>query len=80
MGMIASKKTTNSSLPRQIGRFEPLDILGKGAQGIVYLAEDTHLGRKVAIKTLDKHRQDAEQLNQEAKHVSQLNQPYIITL
>jgi eukaryotic-like serine/threonine-protein kinase len=80
MGAVAKKNTTNSSLPKQIGRFEPIDILGKGAQGVVYLAEDTQLGRKVAIKTLDKHRQDAEQLNQEAKHVSQLNNPHIIPL
>lgn len=80
MGAVANKNITNSSLPRQIGRFEPLDILGKGAQGVVYLAEDTKLGRKVAIKTLDKHRQDADQLNQEAKHVSQLNHPHIIPL
>jgi len=75
MGAVAKKNIANSSLPKQIGRFEPLDILGKGAQGIVYLAEDTQLGRKVAIKTLDKHRQDAEQLNQEAKNVSQLSHP-----
>jgi eukaryotic-like serine/threonine-protein kinase len=76
----AVNKITNSSLPSNIGRFQPLDILGKGAQGIVYLAEDTQLGRKVAIKTLDKHRQDAEQLNQEAKNVSRLNHSHIIPL
>ncbi|MCZ6804634.1 MAG: serine/threonine-protein kinase [Proteobacteria bacterium] len=80
MGAVANKNIANSSLPKQIGRFEPLDILGKGAQGTVYLAEDTQLGRKVAIKTLDKHRQNAEQLNQEAKNVSQLSHPHIIPL
>ena len=76
----AAENITNSSLPKHIGRFQPIEILGKGAQGIVYLAEDTQLGRKVAIKTLDKHRQDAEQLNQEAKNVSQLNHAHIIPL
>lgn len=80
MGAIANKKSQSTLLPGQIGRFEPIDILGKGAQGIVYLAEDTQLGRKVAIKTLDKRRQDPQQLNQEAKHVSQLNHPHIIPL
>jgi len=63
-----------------IGRFALIQKLGKGAQGIVYLAEDTQLGRKVAIKTIDHHQHDAEQLNQEAKHVSQLNHPHIIPL
>jgi len=80
MGAVATNKITKNTLPRQLGRFEPIDILGKGAQGIVYLAEDTQLGRKVAIKTLDKRRQDAEQLNQEAKNVSQLSHPHIIPL
>jgi eukaryotic-like serine/threonine-protein kinase len=80
MAATASKKITNSPLPTQIGRFQPIDVLGKGAQGIVYLAEDTQLGRKVAIKTLDKKRQDAAQLNQEAKNVSQLNHAHIIPL
>ncbi len=77
---VAAKNISNPSLPSHIGRFQPIDILGKGAQGIVYLAEDTQLGRKVAIKTLDKHRQDAEQLNQEAKNVSKLNHVHIIPL
>ena len=77
---VAAKNISTSPLPAHIGRFQPIDILGKGAQGIVYLAEDTQLGRKVAIKTLDKHRQDAEQLNQEAKNVSKLNHAHIIPL
>ncbi len=80
MSSVAVNKTTNTSLPEQLGRFKPCDILGKGAQGIVYLAEDTQLDRKVAIKTLDKRRQDAEQLNQEAKNVSKLSHPHIIPL
>ncbi len=80
MGAVAIKNTIKSTLPAHIGRFQPIDILGKGAQGIVYLAEDTQLGRKVAIKTLDRTRQDAEQLNQEAKNVSKLNHQHIIPL
>lgn len=80
MGAVVANKTSNTTLPRQLGRFEPIDVLGKGAQGIVYLAEDTQLNRKVAIKTLDKRRQDAEQLNQEAKNVSKLSHPHIIPL
>lgn len=81
MGVVATTEDNqNYSLPSHIGRFVPIDILGKGAQGIVYLAEDPQLGRQVAIKTLDKRREDAAQLEQEAKHVSQLSHPNIIPL
>src|SRR4051794_39902225 len=38
--------------PTRIGRFQILRTLGRGGQGEVYLAEDTQLKRRVAIKTL----------------------------
>lgn len=73
-------KPDNTTLPERIGRFQLVNILGQGTQGTVYLAEDTQLNRKVAIKILDQRHQNAANLTQEAKNVSQLNHPNIIPL
>src|SRR6185295_8175528 len=39
---------------RQVGRFEIEQLLGRGGQGKVWLAQDPLLGRRVAIKQLPK--------------------------
>ncbi len=63
-----------------IDRFELLDKLGKGAQGIVYLAKDVKLNRRVAVKTLLHKNKDGDQIFNEAKSVSSLQHPNIIPL
>ncbi|QLG87373.1 HDOD domain-containing protein [Chitinibacter bivalviorum] len=59
------------------GRFQVEKKLGQGAQGLVYLARDTHLDRAVAIKVL--HSQPLQALN-EAQLVSRIQHPNIVTL
>lgn len=63
-----------------IGRFEVMRELGRGAQGVVWLARDPTLDRPVAIKTL--HPQnvgaDTHRLMKEALLVSRLAHPNIV--
>ncbi|HZW24698.1 MAG TPA: protein kinase [Gallionella sp.] len=68
-------------MPAQtIGRFEILGELGKGGQGTVYLAQDSQLDRKVAIKTLRNLARQSEPLAREARIVAKLQHPNIIPL
>ena len=68
----------------RLGRYEVHSLLGKGGMGEVYLAEDTKLDRKVAIKFLNEEfSRDADKLRrfiQEAKAASALNHPNILTV
>jgi serine/threonine protein kinase/WD40 repeat protein len=69
---------------QQIGHYKILSAIGAGGMGEVFLAEDTKLGRKVAIKFLkDAFSGDAAKLSRfvrEAKAVSALNHPNILTV
>jgi serine/threonine protein kinase len=69
-------------IPTNIGRFKVLRELGRGSQGVVYLAQDPRLEREVAIKTLAAHfplDSDLQsRLMEEARTVSKLQHPNII--
>jgi eukaryotic-like serine/threonine-protein kinase len=75
---------TPAAIGRRIGHYQVQSLLGAGGMGEVYLAEDTQLGRKLALKLLPAQlTADADRLRrfkQEARAASALNHPNIITI
>ncbi|MGE0128414.1 MAG: protein kinase [Blastocatellales bacterium] len=69
---------------KRLGEYEVLAFLGRGGMGEVYLARDPSLERRVALKLLlDDFTRDEARVRrfiQEAKAVSALNHPNIITI
>src|SRR5436309_15197689 len=91
--MVALRKKPGQGFPQnhgvaidartRIGRYEICSQLGAGGMGEVYLAHDTKLDRKVALKILPGDLGGHDRVRrflQEARAVSALNHPNILMI
>ena len=82
---INTKPASDSALPNiEIPGYKILRELGHGGMAYVYLAIQESFGREVALKVLSPHLADDDQFSKrflrEARIVSQLNHPNIVTV
>jgi len=81
---VLAEDQATSLVGRRFSHYQIKSLLGVGGMGEVYLAEDTSLGRKVALKLLPAYfTRDGERLRrfeQEAHTASALNHPNILTI
>jgi non-specific serine/threonine protein kinase len=71
-------------VPETLLHYRIIQPLGSGGMGDVYIAEDTKLGRRVALKVLprgqDEDPERRQRFEREARAVAALNHPNIVTI
>ncbi|QDV46947.1 Serine/threonine-protein kinase PknB [Stieleria neptunia] len=79
----APSDTGLHNVPRTIGEYEIVRLLGRGGMGKVFLARHNKLGRHVAVKLLSGHRhadqRTRDRFDSEMRAVGQLSHPNIVT-
>lgn len=75
---------TRNELPSHIGKYEIIDVIGRGGMGVVYSARDPVIDRVVAIKTI-RNESDCDddqlgRLRMEARSAGKLQHPNIVTV
>jgi serine/threonine-protein kinase len=76
------------STPQRLGKYEIVEVLGKGAMGVVYKAFDPDIDRTVAIKTIRKELVDDQEraammfarFKNEARAAGRLSHPGIVAV
>ena len=71
------------SAPSRIGKYDIIEVLGRGGMGVVYKAKDPHLGRLVAIKVtggMDESPELVSRFFREAQSTASLQHPNIVTV
>jgi serine/threonine protein kinase len=82
--MVPPSADAHTLVGRNVGQYRIERVLGEGGMGVVYLAEDTRLGRTVALKAVaarhtgDESRRD--RLRREARAAAALSHPGIATV
>lgn len=83
-GLLAAEPEGEPEIPERLGEYRLLSRLGAGGMGVVYLAEQGSLGRKVALKLLRPEQRffpgARERFRREVEAIARLGDPGIVPI